>query len=66
MKKIALIIVVTALCFVFSGFNPAMAAKKFPKKPITIICPWSPGGGRNRLHALFPRSQAGVWGVPSM
>lgn len=64
MKKIALIIVVTALCFVVAGLNPAMAAKKFPKKPITIICPWSAGGGTDRTARFISEKLRGVLGVP--
>lgn len=64
MKKIALIIVVTALCFVVAGLNPAMAAKKFPKKPITIICPWSAGGGTDRTARFIADKLHGVLGVP--
>ena len=64
MKKIALIIIVTALCFVVTGLNPAMAAKKFPKKPITIICPWSAGGGTDRTARFIADKLHGVLGVP--
>ena len=64
MKKIALIISVTALCFVVTGLNPAMAAKKFPKKPITIICPWSAGGGTDRTARFIADKLHAVLGVP--
>jgi tripartite-type tricarboxylate transporter receptor subunit TctC len=64
MKKIALIIIVTALCFVVTGLNPAMAAKKFPKKPITIICPWSAGGGTDRTARFIADKLHGVLGIP--
>ena len=64
MKKTTLIIVVTALCLVIAGLNPAMAAKKFPKKPITIICPWSAGGGTDRTARFISEKLSGILGVP--
>jgi tripartite-type tricarboxylate transporter receptor subunit TctC len=64
MKKATLIIVVTALCFVVAGLNPVMAAKKFPKKPITIICPWSAGGGTDRTARFISEKLSGILGVP--
>jgi tripartite-type tricarboxylate transporter receptor subunit TctC len=64
MKKTTLIIVLTALFFVVACFSPAMAAKKFPRKPITIICPWSAGGGTDRTARFIADKLHGVLGVP--
>ena len=64
MKKTTLIIALTALFVVFACFSPAMAAKKFPRKPITIICPWSAGGGTDRTARFIADKLHGILKVP--
>lgn len=41
-----LVALALALLLVVTGF--AFAQKKYPSKPITIVCPWSSGGGTDR------------------
>ena len=48
MKKIFLAVFVAALVVSFVGGGTQAEAKNFPSKPITIICPWSAGGGTDR------------------
>ncbi len=57
---------VLALVAVFSMavFSPAAVAKAFPKKPIIIVCPWSPGGGTDRTARFIADKLHGVLGVP--
>lgn len=44
MKRILLI----ALMLIVVFGSPAFAQKKYPTKPITIVCPWGAGGGTDR------------------
>ena len=46
MKRRTMLVGIVAM--VASAFAaPAMAA--FPEKPVTVICPWAPGGGTDVL-----------------
>ena len=47
MRKWSVLALVVALVFAFGAVGQAVA-KGFPSKPITIICPWSAGGGTDR------------------
>jgi tripartite-type tricarboxylate transporter receptor subunit TctC len=40
------------------------AQDKFPNKPITLICPWPPGGSSDAVVRAFGDSAARVLGVP--
>jgi len=64
MKLRHLILIATAIMFAVTSLSPAMAAKKFPKKPITIICPWSAGGGTDRTARFIADKLHGALGVP--
>ena len=48
MKRLSIVVVCSILAVVLCAVGPATAADKFPTKPITVICPWSPGGGTDR------------------
>jgi tripartite-type tricarboxylate transporter receptor subunit TctC len=63
MKWRHLLIIATATVFVISALTPAMAAK-FPSKPITIVCPWSAGGGTDRTARFVADKLSGILGVP--
>lgn len=39
-------------------------AAKFPDRPITIICPWGPGGSTDIVSRVFAKNLSRVWGVP--
>lgn len=41
-------IVALALVLMILATGTAFAQKKYPSKPITIVCPWSSGGGTDR------------------
>ena len=54
MKKILIFTVVLALCFTLWGKSNT----DFPKKPVTVICPWSAGGGTDTiLRALSKEAE---------
>jgi tripartite-type tricarboxylate transporter receptor subunit TctC len=42
----------------------AFAQDKFPSRPITLICPWPPGGSSDAVVRAFGESAARVLGVP--
>ena len=44
-RKTMLVGIVALVASIFAA--PALAA--FPEKPITVICPWAPGGGTDVL-----------------
>ena len=64
MKLRHLILIATVVVFSLSAISPVMAAKKFPKKPITIICPWSAGGGTDRTARFIASTLHDILGVP--
>ena len=64
MKTTKAIIILTAVIFSLCCFGPVMAAKQFPKKPITIICPWSAGGGTDRTARFVAENLSGILEVP--
>lgn len=63
MQRKRLIILATAM-MLFVGFGPETAsAAKYPKRPITMICPWGAGGGTDavsRILATLLKSELGV------
>ena len=63
MKRLSLIALIALLAMVFCLAGTAMAAK-FPKKPITVICPWSPGGGTDRTARFLSDLLSKELGVP--
>ncbi|MFC1534005.1 tripartite tricarboxylate transporter substrate binding protein [Thermodesulfobacteriota bacterium] len=51
MRWIPLLLVFTLL----TVWRPSFAQEKFPSKPITIICPWSPGAGADLIARLVQK-----------
>ena len=47
MKVSSLRMAIIAVC-VFAAAVPAAYAQNFPNKPITLICPWPPGGSTDQ------------------
>ena len=60
-KKIAIISTFVALIMVFAFYNPAAA--KFPAKDITLICPWSAGGGTDTVARALVKNAKKYFGV---
>jgi hypothetical protein len=42
---------------------PAPALAKFPDKPITMICPWGPGGTTDIASRVVAKHLSKLWGV---
>jgi len=61
-KKCSLICVLTALC-VFVAVGNIAAADKFPAKDITMICPWSAGGGTDTVARSLVKNAKKHFGV---
>jgi tripartite-type tricarboxylate transporter receptor subunit TctC len=51
-KSIFVFTIVVAMMFGFAGLGTAQA-QKFPSKPITLICPFNPGGGADLTARAF-------------
>jgi tripartite-type tricarboxylate transporter receptor subunit TctC len=64
MKRLSLVVVCSILAVVLCAVGPATAADKFPTKPITVICPWSPGGGTDRTARFISDMLSKDLGVP--
>jgi len=64
MKKFHWIIILLGIIFTLTSLTPAMAGGKFPSKPITIICPWSAGGGTDRTARFVAEKLHGILEVP--
>jgi tripartite-type tricarboxylate transporter receptor subunit TctC len=64
MKRLSLVVVCSILAVVLCTAGPAAAADKFPTKPITLICPWSPGGGTDRTARFIADMLSKDLGVP--
>ena len=52
MKVSSLRMAIIAVC-VFAAAVPAAYAQNFPNKPITLICPWPPGGSTDQHLRAF-------------
>lgn len=61
MKKIILITLVFLLSLSLAGLAQA---KDFPTKPISIICPWSAGGGTDRTARFMAEQLSAKLGQP--
>jgi tripartite-type tricarboxylate transporter receptor subunit TctC len=61
-KRFGLIITVAALC-VFLAVGNVMAADKFPAKDITLVCPWSAGGGTDTISRALVKNAKKYFGV---
>ena len=60
-KKVAIIYTVLALFMIFAFHSPAAA--KFPAKDITLICPWSAGGGTDTISRALVKNAKKYFGV---
>ena len=61
-KRFGLIITVAALC-VFLAVGNVWAADKFPAKDITMVCPWSAGGGTDTISRALVKNAKKYFGV---
>jgi len=61
-KRFGLIITVAALC-VFLVVGNVWAAGKFPVKDITLVCPWSAGGGTDTIARALVKNAKKYFGV---
>lgn len=57
-------IVALALVLLILATGTAFAQKKYPSKPITIVCPWSSGGGTDRTARFMADALAKELKVP--
>ena len=64
MKKIHLGLIAIGIVFLFTSVATSFAAKPFPSKPITIICPWSAGGGTDRTARFIADKLHEILKVP--
>lgn len=67
MKKLAMLLIVMAMVLpmtVFAnGQNEGAAASDFPKKDITLVVPWSAGGGTDTIARALAKSAPEYLGV---
>lgn len=63
MRKAALRTAFIAACL-FSAVMPAAFAQTFPAKPITLICPWNPGGSTDLHMRAYAQIAAKYLGQP--
>lgn len=56
------IMVVILFAFLFSP--PIVRSAEFPKKPVTLICPWPPGGSIDTLFRVYAESAKKYLGQP--
>jgi tripartite-type tricarboxylate transporter receptor subunit TctC len=54
---------VAAVAVMAGGIAGDAIAQKFPSKPITVIVPWSPGGGSDRSMRIVAETATKVFGV---
>ena len=62
MRKLSVLALIMALVFALGAVDLAVA-KAFPKKPVTIICPWSAGGGTDRTARFIAEKLGKELGV---
>ena len=60
-KKIGFVLMVAALFVVF--IVPSVTAADFPAKDITLICPWSAGGGTDTISRALVKNAKKYFGV---
>jgi len=63
MKKIVITVAIV-LCFLLLVNAWWSKKDKFPSKPITLICPWSPGGGTDRTARFISELLSKELGQP--
>ena len=59
----ALPLAIAAICFVL-GATGCSGRGEYPEKPIVLICPWSPGGGTDRVSRQVAAQLEREIGVP--
>lgn len=52
------------LAFSLLGFCGCRSERTFPDQPITLVCPWSPGGGTDRVSRQIAVELEAELGVP--
>lgn len=52
------------LALILLGFCGCQADRTFPDQPITLVCPWSPGGGTDRVSRQIAVELEAELGVP--
>jgi tripartite-type tricarboxylate transporter receptor subunit TctC len=57
-------IVVLVLALLILAGIPLVAQPKYPTKPITMVCPWSSGGGTDRTARYMAEALSKELGVP--
>ena len=62
LKRIGMILAVAVLC-IFVVVSTGTAAGKFPAKDITLICPWSAGGGTDTISRALVKNAKKYFGV---
>jgi tripartite-type tricarboxylate transporter receptor subunit TctC len=62
LKRFGMILAVAVLC-IFVGVSTGTAAGKFPAKDITLICPWSAGGGTDTISRALVKNAKKYFGV---
>lgn len=63
MKRILLLLLLMVVAVAMT-FATGQAETTFPRKPITIICPWSAGGGTDRTARFVAEQLSEVLGQP--
>jgi tripartite-type tricarboxylate transporter receptor subunit TctC len=61
LKKVGIVSTLLAMFLIFAFCNPAAA--KFPAKDITLICPWSAGGGTDTISRALVKNANKYFGV---
>ena len=61
LKKIGIVSTLLAMFLIFAFCSPAAA--KFPAKDITLICPWSAGGGTDTISRALVKNAKNYFGV---
>jgi tripartite-type tricarboxylate transporter receptor subunit TctC len=61
LKKVGIVSILLAMFLIFAFCNPAAA--QFPAKDITLICPWSAGGGTDTISRALVKNAKKYFGV---
>lgn len=55
-------VIIAGLTLLAALLSPQAAAQSFPAKPITLICPWPPGGGADAQMRALAQAASKVFG----
>ena len=61
LKKVGIVSTLLVMFLIFAFCSPAAA--KFPAKDITLICPWSAGGGTDTISRALVKNANKYFGV---